>query len=159
MSSEASWEAKIQDHPLLSKLIREGAADSMTYWGYVGPSRTEGVVTLYPSLENLEDSIEIASADILHVEDVPETILLFGAKVIWVKRDAKVTRRHVGTAESVGTTEAEGTAAPKGNVVEVRKGRLHMQVRTQGRSSDCHSPCATCRSCSSVCISTCRVKV
>lgn len=159
MSGKANWEAKIQDHPVLSKLIREGAGDSMTFWGYVGPSRKEGVVTLYPSLENLADSIEIAVADILHVEDVPETVLLFGAKVVWVKRDAKITRRHVDTAESVGTLETAETAgpvAPKDSVVEVRKGRLRMRLRTQGRSSDCHSPCQTCKSCSSVCISSCR---
>jgi hypothetical protein len=119
------------------------------------------VVTLYPSLENLADSIEIAVGDILHVEDVPETVLLFGAKVVWVKREAKITRLHVDTAEAVGTIETAetvDTAAPKGAVVDVRKGRLHVRLRTQGRSSDCHSPCQTCKSCSSVCISTCRAK-
>ena len=46
MSKDASLGAKLQDHPVLSKLIREGAPDSMTFWGYVGPSRKEGVVTL-----------------------------------------------------------------------------------------------------------------
>jgi hypothetical protein len=161
MSSESDWESKIQDHHLVKKLIRAGAADSMTFWGYVGPSRRDGVVTLYPSLENLADSIEIAVGDILHVEDVPETVLLFGAKVVWVKREAKITRLHVDTAEAVGTIETAetvDTAAPKGAVVDVRKGRLHVRLRTQGRSSDCHSPCQTCKSCSSVCISTCRAK-
>jgi hypothetical protein len=162
MSDDSSWESKLQDHPLLSKLIREGAGDSMTFWGYVGPSRKEKVVTLYPSLENLADSIEIAVSDILHVEDVPETILLFGAKVVWVRRDAKITRRHVDTAEAVGTIETAATVdtvSPKGSVVEVKKGRLHVRLRTQGRSGDCHSPCQTCKSCSSVCISTCRAKI
>jgi hypothetical protein len=159
MTSDSGSEAKIPENPLLSKLTREGAVDSMTFWGYVGPSREEGVVTLYPSLENLSDSIEIARADILHVEDVPETVLLFGAKVVWVRREAKITRRQVDTAETVGTlgtAEAVRAVAPKDNVVEVRKGRLRMRMRTQGARSDCHSPCATCRDCSSVCICTCR---
>lgn len=131
----------------------------MTFWGYVGPSRKDGVVTLYPSLENLGDSIEIAVADILHVEDVPETVLLFGAKVVWVRRDAKITRLHVDTAEAAGTTHAADTSTQKGPAVEISKGRLRIRMRSQGTTSDCHSPCATCKSCSSVCISTCRVKV
>ena len=52
------------------------------------PSR-EGWVTLHPSLQNPADSVEIAREDILHVEDVPETVLLFGAKVVWVRKDAQ----------------------------------------------------------------------
>src|SRR5262245_29693728 len=133
--SKSSWE-KIPDNPVLAKLIRDGAPDSMTFWGYVGPSRREGVVTLYPSVETHADSIEIAITDILHVEDVPDHILLFGAKVVWVNKDAKITRRHVGAAQDVGTLEASETDSPsaaKESSVEVSKGRLQVRVRTQGR--------------------------
>lgn len=137
-------------HPLLVKLLQEGNPDTMTFWGYVGPPKQDGTVTLYPSLEDLSSAIEIPLADVLHVEDVPESILLFGAKVLWVRRDSVVVRRRADTAEASATSEtAEDTS-------EIRAGRLHLRVKTE--RSDCHSPCATCRDCSSVCISICRLK-
>jgi hypothetical protein len=158
MSSDDSWGAELEENPLLSKLTRAGVSDSRTFWGYVGPSRAEGWVTLYPSLQNLGESIEIARADILHVEDVPETVLLFGAKVVWVRRDAKVNRGHATPAQAVGRQRpsAAATGHPKDDVVEVREGRLRMQMRARSDDPDCYSPCATCRDCSSVCISICQ---
>lgn len=47
-------------------------------------------MTLHTSLNDLGDRIEIAREDILHVEDAPESVLLFGGKVVWVRKDAKV---------------------------------------------------------------------
>ncbi|NUP04023.1 MAG: hypothetical protein HOW71_05590 [Nonomuraea sp.] len=137
-------------HPLLVKLLQEGNPDTMTLWGYVGPPKQDGFVTLYPSLEDLSSAIEIPSKDVLHMEDVPESILLFGAKVLWVRRDATVVRRQAGTAEESATAETvEDTS-------EIRAGRLHLRVKTERAGP--HSPCATCRDCSSVCISSCRKK-
>lgn len=159
MGSEDRWEAELQEHPVLSKLAREGAADATTFWGYVGPSKAEEFVTLYPSLENLSDSIEIARADILHVEDVPESVLLFGAKVVWVRREATVNRGRAAPAQGMARQRPDPGApadAPRGEVVEVSKGRLRMQMAARGDEADCVSPCATCRDCSSVCICICR---
>jgi hypothetical protein len=159
MTGDDKWGAELEENPLLSKLTRAGVGQSRTFWGYVGPSSEDGWVTLYPSLQNLGDSIEIARADILHVEDVPETVLLFGAKVVWVRRDAKVNRGRAIPAQAFGRqrpSSAAGTANQEGDVVEVREGRLRMQMMARSDDPDCVSPCATCRDCSSVCISICQ---
>jgi hypothetical protein len=116
----------------------------------VGPPRQEDHVTLYPSLEDLSSAVEIPLKDVLHIEDVPESILLFGAKVLWVRRDAVVVRRRSDTAESSTTSETAGDTS------EIRAGRLHLRVKAE--RSGPHSPCATCRDCSSVCVSSCRAK-
>ncbi|MFI7465866.1 hypothetical protein [Nonomuraea sp. NPDC049646] len=137
-------------HPLLVKLLAEGRQDAMTFWGYVGPPYQDGFVTLYPSLEDLNSALDIPLSDVLHIENVPESILLFGAKVLWVRRDAEVVRRQAGTAEASLTSGAAEDAG------EIRTGRLHLRVKTE--RADCHSPCMTCRDCSSVCISSCRAK-
>lgn len=145
--------SQLQEHPLLQKLIAGGATNSMVYWGYVGPSPHEGRINFYTSLNDLSASIEIARDDIIHFEDVPEIILPFGAKVIWVKQDASIGRRF-------------DTRGPDG-FAEMVRGRLRMQVpATQIRQQDwdpqcssCSSPCSTCRTECSVCKSICRVKV
>ncbi|MET8862802.1 hypothetical protein ABZW11_07575 [Nonomuraea sp. NPDC004580] len=142
----------------MSKLTGDGAADSTTLWGYLGPSRDDGMITLYPSLENLGDSIEFAKADILHIEDVPETILLFGAKAVWIRRDATVVRRRTDTAKTVGTsTTPAGEVTEEGQIgdgTHVRKGRLRMRMMPRAAAAyDCYSPCSTCHSECGVCIS------
>ena len=142
---------KIPENPLVQKLTVEGGQEAITFCGYIGPSSDEGLINLYRSLENLADSIEIARQDILHFEDVPETVLLFGAKMIWVKKDAKITFRRVETAEMARAVHA----APK-DVTEVRKGRLRMLMRSQGREADCYTPCKMCASECTTCISTCQ---
>jgi hypothetical protein len=164
MSGETDWRGKLQENPLVGKLTSEGSAQSMTFWGYIGKSREEGFITLHSSLENLGDCLEIPVADILHVEDVPESILLFGGKVVWVRRDAHVTRRQgevAGTLDKnlrkLASSETPGMGAQGGSVVEREEGRLRMQMKARAvDEADCHSPCATCKSCSSVCVSSCR---
>ncbi len=173
MSGETDWRDKLQENPLVGKLTREGNTQSMTFWGYIGQVGEE-FITLHTSLENLGDSLEIPVADILHVEDVPERNLLFGGKVVWVRRDAVVTRRQgevAGTLDKnlrklvssqkpldrLASSEKPGMGAQDGSVVEREEGRLRMQMRARaGAEADCHSPCATCKSCSSVCVSSCR---
>jgi len=120
MANPTSAGAKFQEHPMLRKLLAAGAADSMTYWGYVGPSTASGRISFYPSLNNLSVSLEISIDDIIHVEDVPETILPFGAKVIWIKKDASIGRRF--------EVEGSWSAAVRNDLVEVKKGRLVMQA-------------------------------
>ena len=176
MSDETQWWGKLQENPLVGKLTREGSTQSMTFWGYIGQVG-EGFITLHPSLKNLDESLEIPVADILHVEDVPESILLFGAKVVWVRREAHVTRRQGEVAVTLdknlaklansekllgklASSETPGMGAQDGSIVEREEGRLRMQMKARARAeADCHSPCATCRSCSSVCISSCRTPV
>lgn len=166
MGSDEGWSGELQENALLGKLSRAGVADSRTFWGYVGPSEREGWVTLHTSLNDLGDKIEIARDDILHVEDVPESVLLFGAKVVWVRKDAKVNRSRAMTAQAVGPQRPSavgGTDPGTANVAEVKEGRLRMKVRASAiqpdcSSPDCVSPCATCHDCSSVCVSICQYK-
>jgi hypothetical protein len=163
MSAESDWWDNLQENPLVRKLTREGSPQSMTFWGYIGQVGEE-FITLHTSLENLGDSLEIPVADILHVEDVPESVLLFGGKVVWVRRDANVTRRQIEVADTLdknlrklASSEKPGMGAQEGSVVEREEGRLRMLMQPRGGTeADCHSPCATCKSCSSVCVSSCR---
>jgi hypothetical protein len=155
MAKESRGGARIEAHPLFAKLAREGIADATSFRGYVGSPSNDAHVTLYSSLEYPSASVEIARADIVHVEDVPENFLPFGAKVVWVRGDAKVTRRHQQQAETVGAADVR----PKGSFVELKKGRLQMRAwenRLRGIASDCSSPCSTCHSECGVCQSTCR---
>jgi hypothetical protein len=161
MSNAADWEDKLQENPLLSRLVREaGMDDAITFWGYIGPSSDENTISLHPSLESPHGSVEIAKKDIVHVEDVPENILLFGAKVVWVRRDAAIARRGAEPAVTLGKMKRADTidpaSVPAPNLEEVQVGRLRMNVKTLASDPDCHSPCATCRDCSSVCICICR---
>jgi hypothetical protein len=139
-------------------LVREVTEDAITFWGYIGPSNDENAISLHPSLESPHASIEIAKSDIVHVEDVPESILLFGAKVVWVRRDAAIARRDADTASVLGKLKHQDIAeeAAPANVEDVQSGRLRMQMKVAASDPDCHSPCATCRDCSSVCICICR---
>jgi hypothetical protein len=127
--------AKLPEHPVLSKLTRERAMGGTAFRGYVGPSSDEDHVTLYSSLESPRSSIEIARADIIHSEDIPEHFKPFGAKVVWVRNNATATVRHF---------------------VEIQSGRLKMKKRPRSDDDDCSSPCATCSSpCGSECMSSC----
>jgi hypothetical protein len=82
MGSDEGWSGALEENALLGRLRDAGAAESRTFWGYVGPSERDGWVTLHTSLNDLGDRIEIAREDILHVEDAPESVLLFGGKVV-----------------------------------------------------------------------------
>lgn len=148
---------KLSENPLLAQLTREAMGETITFWGYIGPSENKDIIALYPNLQSPADYVEISRTDILHVEDVPENILLFGAKVIWVRRDAKIGRRRLDTAEASLAVPAAVRQLPQDDdIVEVQKGRLRMRMRSPSVRSDCVSPCATCRDCSSVCICICR---
>ncbi len=153
MSEPNDSTESLQENPLLRRLIGRGAANSMIYWGYFGPPSTEDRITFYPSLNDLSVSLDIARDDIIDIADVPETLLPFGAKVIWVKINARIGRRFA----RIGPVHPGTTA----DFVEVTKGRLNMRVRTApfrgggGVDSDCVSPCSTCRTECSVCKSVC----
>jgi hypothetical protein len=148
MASETRSEKKLSEHPLLVKLLAQGAADTVALYGYVGPSRDGGSVSLYRSLDNPSEHIDIRREDILHIEDVPETVALFGAKIVWVRKDAKITHCQVETAEAVAAVSLARTndVARQNDFVEVRQGRLRMQVPLQGDvvARDCHTPCSAC---------------
>lgn len=83
---------KYPPHPLVGKLTSgkddTGAVKLLGYFG----SSADGVIKVYPSLDDLSVYYEIREADILHVEDAPEQELPHGGSAIWVKADASVER-------------------------------------------------------------------
>jgi hypothetical protein len=94
------------ENPVLAKLVAAGAANAIPLRGYVGPSTTRGRVSLYPSLDDLSNSVEIASSDILHFEAAPESVLPYGGVIVWLKKDAEITRRRVETVRAVPRADA-----------------------------------------------------
>ncbi len=147
---------KLIENPLLKQLADKASGEMLTFWGYIGPARDKGSIALYPNLKNMSDFVEIARDDIVHVEDVPENVLLFGGKVVWVKPEAGVVRRQVNNAGAIEQATTKGPAPQGGTAADVKAGRLTMRMPAEMARSDCHSPCATCRDCSSVCICICR---
>ncbi len=141
---------KIPEHPLLATLLGEGAGNTKSFLGYIGPTK-EGRVRLYLNLNDLSESVEIQSDDIIHFTTAPESIMPYGGTVVWVKKSAEITYHRV---EEVGDE-------PKADLGEVRKGRLRIKMRSQPKSDSCVShPCSSrCRPCSSRCMacrSSCR---
>ena len=83
---------KYRPHPLVDKLTDgKGEAGSVKLLGYFG-SAADGVVKVYPSLDDLSVYYQIREADIVHVEDAPAEELPHGGSAIWVKTNAQVER-------------------------------------------------------------------
>jgi hypothetical protein len=49
MGSDEGWSGALEENALLGRLRDAGAAESRTFWGYVGPSERDGWVTLHTS--------------------------------------------------------------------------------------------------------------
>jgi hypothetical protein len=80
--------AKFKPHPIISKLEETGAVKLLGYFG----GTTEGVVKLYPSLNDLSVCLRIREADILHVQDATPEECPHGGSCVWVKPDALIDR-------------------------------------------------------------------
>jgi len=133
---------------LVANLLAQGAENAVTIRGFIGTSKQEGYIRLYPRLVDLSESMEIARTDILH--SMRATQSPDGPVVLWVKRDASISANN--TAESVGQAAR--------NMVEVKKGRLRMRMRAPQTEEVCFSVCMDCLSwCScSICTSTPAIK-
>jgi hypothetical protein len=150
-------------HPLLSQLLEVGG-NVRAFRGYVGPDKDSGRVRLYPSLGDLSFSIEINKSDIVATAAAPETLLPHGGTVIWVKPDAEVIcrgdtintvaarrTRQAGTLDGLVANVGETVA---GRLVEVRRGRLNIQLRPRVMSTCASCTCSSCEthpSCTSSC--------
>jgi hypothetical protein len=83
---------KYRPHPLVEKLTSgSGDAGVSKLLGYFGSS-TDGVVKVYPSLDDLGVYYEIREDDIVQVEEAPADELPYGGSAIWVKARARVER-------------------------------------------------------------------
>ena len=52
----------IPENPLVARLVAKGAANAISFCGYIGSSATQGHVTLYASLDDLSQP-EFSRAD------------------------------------------------------------------------------------------------
>lgn len=75
-------------NPIAAKLGETAAIKLMGYFG----TMSEGVVKVYPTLDDLSVYYRIREADILHVEEAPAEELPYGGSAIWLKPDASVER-------------------------------------------------------------------
>jgi len=83
---------KYRPHPLVEKLTSgSGESGATKVLGYFGSS-ADGVVKVYPSLDNLGVYYEIREDDIVHVEEASAQELPHGGSAIWVKSQARVER-------------------------------------------------------------------
>jgi hypothetical protein len=81
---------KYRPHPLVEKLASgSGSSGATRVLGYFG-STADGVVKVYPSLDDLGVCYEIREDDILHVEEASTQELPHGGSVIWVRSQARV---------------------------------------------------------------------
>jgi hypothetical protein len=83
---------KYGPHPLVEKLTTgKGEAGTVKLLGYFG-SASDGVVKIYPNLDDLSVYYQIREDDIVHVEDAATDTLPHGGSTIWVKASALVER-------------------------------------------------------------------
>lgn len=138
MAKAADKYPEFEENPLIAELLARGAENAKVLQGFIGPSRDDGHITLYQSLERLGDTVEIRREDVLHSVRSPRSGL--GAVILWIKEDAQL---------SVRKTHAEDrrpTAGP-GSLREVAKGRLRMRMRPVAAADEvCFSVCMDCLS-------------
>lgn len=122
-------------HPALVKFAADGSPDVVALSGFLGPSSRDGYIILYRDLRSLEQSLEVRASDVLHIEDIPESVVPYGAKTLWVRKDADLAHR------TATVRRAEATV-PDPGFVESRAGRLRMRRRAGvERAADCTSEC------------------
>jgi hypothetical protein len=81
---------RFSPHPLVEKLTAgTEAGDQVRLLGYFGGS-AEGVVRVYPSLDDLSVYFEIHEEDILAVEDAAPEELPHDGSAIWVRGNARI---------------------------------------------------------------------
>lgn len=83
-------QSRFTPHPLVAKLTSGGGeTGAIKLLGYFGGA-SEGLVKVYPSLDDLSTYYRIREGDILHVEDAAAEELPHGGSAIWVQADARV---------------------------------------------------------------------
>jgi hypothetical protein len=100
MADSGGESKRFKEHPLIQKLrgdLGTEAEQTVRLMGYVGRGGKDGTIRLYPTLEDLSQYIEINEADIVHSEDVPDTVMEHGASSLWVKASAELTHRQTQT--------------------------------------------------------------
>lgn len=134
MADDGESDGGLTPLPVIVQLVgdQSGLTNAMMLRGYIGPSTSEDRITVFPTLDDLSQSFELARADVLAFVEAPEALLPNGGKVIWVKSDAVITHRNTKTAEQF---------------VQMRKGRLSItMLRRLGECDVCISRFDGCES-------------
>jgi hypothetical protein len=85
---------KLEENPLLSKLLKSGASDSVTFLGYIGHV-DENYINFYQDIFNLSNWLVINTIDVIHYEEAPKSLLPFGGVILWLNKDSKVKFKSV----------------------------------------------------------------
>ena len=152
----------IEINPLLSRLLSHGV-DAIVLRGYVGPSKKEGTIRLYPTLGFLNVFIDIGLDDIVETAPAPTTVLPHNGTIVWVRSDAEVVfhgdtvvtvpvRTLRRQRAAIDQTSAKAPSSDAAKYVDVVRGRLRMSVPAAAlRADDVCASCSPCSSCTSVC--------
>jgi hypothetical protein len=160
-STQAASAAIPSAHPVLARLAADGVdlSEVVGLRGLVGTAPGEGLLRLHPQLNDLTISVDIATADVLHVAagELPSDTV-----VAWVWRNTDVTFRRTRvvhtSAEDVsrffGPT-ADGGVTPGRARTDMRSGRLHIRMNPRALPQDLMAACAVCTSRCATCMSHC----
>jgi hypothetical protein len=154
MATKKSDDQNLRTHPLVSALLDHGT-DVRAFRGYVGPSKENGRVRLYPRLGDLNFCLEFNESDIIATAPAPESFLPHGGTVIWVGPDAEVVcrgeqvnaisaRQPRRRSAPVGRPNANQARTAAGQLVEVQTGRVSIQFRERVMDSCASCTCASC---------------
>jgi hypothetical protein len=148
-------------NPLLSRLLSHGV-DTSVLRGYIGPSKKDGTIRLYPTLGFLHLYYEIDEDDIVDTAPAPTAALPHDGTIVWVRSDAEVAV-HGDTVITVPVRtlkarprQANADTADRGGsdsakYVDVVRGRLRMSLPVMRADDDVCASCDPCSSCSGVC--------
>lgn len=161
--AEHSFENGIQPIPqaALAELADRGidVGDVVAIAGYVGSSTDDAVVRLYPRLDDLAVSVEVAAADILTTADAPTGALPLGGTVLWLRQSAELTVRRSRTVPASSRLVRRlvgvgGVLGPSGG-----DDRLGIRVHTAAAAvPPIYIPPEECLPCQSTnCMSQCQV--
>jgi hypothetical protein len=150
MADEGDSAAAFDTNPLVTRLLDAGGEGAVALTGFLAPSTREGYVRLFPGLDDMTRSIEIAERDVLHTVELPKSDL--GAVAVWVRKDADIHHHRI---EKLEVYVARSTAG--GRLTSVRRSGLGMRVRAQARDvCTCEYYCdgTQCVPCTSNCLRT-----
>ena len=136
-------------NPLVSELLESNADSSVMLRGFPALAGRSDFVRLFPNLDEMWRSIEIAEADILKSAKLPKSEL--GAVAIWVSRDAELHHHIIETASAWSERN-------RACLTEASRGGLKMKTRAMARDTcTCEYYCdgTRCVPCTSNCVCTC----
>lgn len=151
MTDEGDSRQGYDTNPFVTRLLDAGGESAISLTGFIAPSTRDGHVRLFPGLDDMTRSIEIAEQDVLQTVELPKSGL--GAVAVWVRKDADIHHHRV---EKLEAYVARSTAGRRG-LTSVRRSGLGMRVRAQARDvCTCEYYCdgTQCVPCTSNCVVT-----